>query len=70
MPFFEGSKNFNVNGGEMNDVAGNFTKNSTTSNTHNVDSNNTNIGSKINRGTEVSQNMNIGSSQKKVVGPF
>lgn len=60
MPFFEGSKNFNINGGEMNDVGGNLVKNTTSNKTYNTDSFNTSTGSKISKGDKVSQNMNIG----------
>lgn len=60
MPFFEGSKNFNINGGEMNDVGGNLVKNTTSNKTYNADSFNTSTGSKISKGDKVSQNMNIG----------
>ena len=60
MPFFEGSSNVNITTSEMNDVAGNLNKNTTNNTTNNTDSFNTNIGSKINKGPRVSQNMNIG----------
>jgi hypothetical protein len=60
MPFFEGSKNFNINGGEMNEVGGNLVKNTTNNKTYNTDSFNTSTGSKISKGDKVSQNMNIG----------
>ena len=60
MPFFEGSKNFNINGGEMNDVGGNLVKNTTSNTTYNTDSFNASTGSKISKGDKVSQNINIG----------
>jgi len=61
MPFFQGSSQFNVNGGEMNDIAGDSIKNTTHNNTNNTDSFNTNVASTTSKDNKVSQSMNIGS---------
>jgi hypothetical protein len=60
MPFFEGSKHFNISGGEMNDVGGNLVKNATSNTTHNNESFNTSVGSNISKNNKISQSMDIG----------
>jgi uncharacterized membrane protein YvbJ len=62
MPFFPGAKNFKIEGGEMNDVAGNMTKNVTTSNTTNSDVGNVAIGSDVSKGNTTKQDAKIGES--------
>ena len=60
MPFFAHSKDFKIEGGEMNDVAGNMTKNVTTNNTTNSDVGNVAIASDVSKGNTTKQDANIG----------
>lgn len=48
MPFFSGSSDFKIHGGEFNDVSGNLTKNHTNHAVTNTDSNNSYSESSIN----------------------
>ncbi|KAF8728378.1 hypothetical protein AX14_006718 [Amanita brunnescens Koide BX004] len=60
MPFFSNSKDFQISGGEMNDVAGDLTKNTTSNNTTNNDSENVTIGSNISKDNTTTQKVKIG----------
>ncbi len=62
MPFFQGATNFKLESSELNDVAGNMTKNVTTSTTNNTDCNNVAHGSNISKGNTVTQNTTPGES--------
>ncbi|KAF8346266.1 hypothetical protein F5887DRAFT_1073458 [Amanita rubescens] len=60
MPFFQGATDFKLENSELNDVAGNMTRNVTTTTTNNTDSNNVAHGSNISKGNTVTQNTTAG----------
>ena len=69
MPFFDKATNFKVEGGEMNDVAGNMTKNVTNSTTTNSDVGNVAIASDVSKGNTTKQDAKIGELDC-FCGPF
>lgn len=60
MPFFPNAQGFEVKGTEMNDVAGNLTKNETNTTTTNSDVGNVVIASNVSKGNTTTQDAKIG----------
>ena len=60
MPFFPNAKDFTIKGAQMNDVAGDYIANYTTTTANNSDSNNVYFESSVLKGNTETQNATIG----------
>ena len=60
MPFFPNAKDFTIKDAQMNDVAGDYTANYTTTTAKNSDSNNVYFESSVLKGNTETQNATIG----------